>query len=178
MGKSKLVDLTVQRFSRLTVIERAENDSRGKSQWNVVCECGTTKVVRANALQSGLTKSCSCLHREKSKEQATKNFTKHGHARRNAPRSPENIVWRSMLTRCTNPNATGYNNYGGRGITVCDRWKDSFENFLEDMGPRPAGTSIDRIDPNGNYELRNAKGELQCRWASSSLLKNTDSLQL
>ena len=165
----RIIDQTGQRFGRLTVIERAEKDKYGNTRYLCRCECGVTKTVRAGSLRAGTTKSCTCLRYETAA--VTGGKIKHGHSRRIGPRSPENIVWRSMLTRSRNPNATGYANYGGRGITVCDRWQgeQGFQSFLLDMGPRPAGTSLDRINPNGNYELRSATGELQCRWASRTV---------
>jgi hypothetical protein len=84
----------------------------------------------------------------------------HGH-RPASGRSPTYASWHAMITRCANPNTSGWEYYGGRGITVCDRWRD-FANFLADMGPRPEGLSIDRVNVNGNYEPGN------CRWATAS----------
>ncbi|HTD74539.1 MAG TPA: hypothetical protein VK652_13505 [Steroidobacteraceae bacterium] len=117
--------------------------------WNCVCECATHCVVSHNSIIHGKTTSCGCFRREKSRE--TK--FKHG-----LLKSKEYTSWIAMRNRCFDPGNDRYQSYGGRGITVCDRWFYSFEDFLADMGPRPLGKALGRIDKNGNYEVSN------CSW--------------
>ncbi len=122
------------------------------------CTCGTEKEVRLDVLKSGNSKSCGCLRTEMSKKRLVSYLTTHGHAK-SAGRSPTYASWVSMRQRCFNKQQRRYSDYGGRGILICERW-NSFENFLADMGERPYGTSLDRIDNGGNYEPGN------CRWVT------------
>lgn len=147
---AKASDLVGQTFGQLTVVMRADiKSNRGESIWVCKCSCGGTSAVLQWNLRSGNTKSCGCLKIAKN--------TKHGKIN-----SREYNSWAKMTQRCRNKENPKYNDYGGRGITICDRWKESFENFLEDMGYCPEGLSLDRIDVNGNYEPGN------CRWTDNT----------
>lgn len=131
-----------QRFGRWTVLRKAPMRSHWRSYWFCVCDCGTEREIRQESLQNGKSASCGCLHREIS----TKKLTTHGMVG-----SPEYSSWESMRARIKNPNNVAYHYYGGRGLTICAYWLESFQNFYADMGPRPAGLSIERLNNDGGY---------------------------
>lgn len=150
-------DLTGKKFGLLLVV-KAESASNSKRNivWKCLCDCGNETQAVGSELRSGHKRSCGCLHLDVLLE----THTKHGHARA-GQLSPTYVSWASMHTRCSNENSRNFKHYGGRGISVCERWK-SFENFLTDMGERPDGMSLDRVDVNGNYEPSN------CKWSNQS----------
>lgn len=154
---SPINSLIGQRFERLHVQSDSDmRDESGRVIWNCLCDCGKARQAVGRDLTSGRTTSCGCKKSERAKTAAVR----HGHAS-HEERSREYRSWASMMTRCTNPKYEHWERYGGRGISVCQRWLDSFENFLADMGQRPEGTSLDRYpNPDGNYEPGN------CRWAT------------
>jgi hypothetical protein len=149
-----ITDLTGQRFSRLVVLGFGEARSYGTKIWICKCDCGNLANVSGQGLISGKTRSCGCLKTENAKTL----FTTHGQSQ-----TPEYRSWASAKNRVTNPNNAGWEDYGGRGITMCQEWLNDFQAFYDYIGPKPEPKikySIDRINNDGNYEPGNV------RWAT------------
>jgi hypothetical protein len=147
------IDMTGRRFGRLIGIEPCAKDSSGHLHWRCECDCGQEVVARGADIRRGAVSSCGCFRRE---------VTGALQRTHESSKTAEWIAWVNMRQRCANPNRHDFNCYGGRGISVCERWQ-TFENFLTDMGLKPSPQhSIDRIDNDGNYEPGN------CRWGTKS----------
>lgn len=141
-----LLDIIGETYGHFTVVSYAEKRHNKDNYWYIRCSCGEVKKIRQDLLLKGDLPRCGC----REKVRAPKRYSAH----------PLLRIWLGMKSRCYDAGNKRYRNYGGRGITVCDRWLDSFDSFVEDMGERPSGYTLDRINNDGNYEPSN------CRWVT------------
>jgi hypothetical protein len=154
MGKP-IKNILGNKYGRLTVIEFDRLVKYKGVFWKCKCDCGTVKIIRSGDLISGNTTSCGCYLKEIIGKSTITHGQTCGKSQNEYPRVFK--IWRGMIKRCYTESSNSYKNYGGRGITVCDRWKTSFSNFYEDMGDPPKDYSIERLDVNGNYCPENCK---------------------
>lgn len=152
---AKVRDLKGKRYGRLTV-QKFLWLQRDGAVWQCECSCGSVTTVRAGDLKSGNTKSCGCQRIEISREINLKHGITSGLKHNEYPKTYK--IWRGIINRCCTPTCSSFHNYGGRGITVCETWRTSYEAFIADMGECPLGHSIERINVDGNYEPSN------CMW--------------
>lgn len=168
----RFIDITGDRYGRLTVIGRAPNylkrNGRPYTAWFCSCDCGNQAIVLSINLRRQRTRSCGCLQVENAVSIGVLNTT-HGDSKHGSE-APEYNAWHSMKKRCLDVNHQAYKRYGGRGITVCQRWLESYENFLADMGRRPSAKhSLDRVD---NNLLTDSYSKSNCRWATKGMQAN------
>lgn len=155
MGRKVRIDMTGQRYGRLVALDWAHRDASGHAHWRFACDCGAETVAHGGNVRTGRTTSCGCFHRETSAAR----LTVHGH-RAAGRHGPTYRAWQQMNDACANPANPAYARIGARGIRVAARWRGDYAAFLADLGERPAGTALARIDAARDFAPDN------CRWSA------------